>query len=55
MWYLNAKDGENIQLHFQYLDLENIYDVVEIRDGGGPDSLFLGKYGLSIYTINLIS
>ncbi|KAJ6662469.1 hypothetical protein lerEdw1_011883 [Lerista edwardsae] len=44
VWYLNAKDGENIQLHFQYLDLENIYDVVEIRDGGGPDSLFLGKY-----------
>ncbi|XP_066477386.1 enteropeptidase [Tiliqua scincoides] len=44
VWYLNAKEGENIQLHFQYFDLENIYDVVEIRDGGGPDSLFLAVY-----------
>ncbi|XP_008105855.1 enteropeptidase isoform X1 [Anolis carolinensis] len=44
IWYLNADEGKNIQLHFQYLDLENIYDVVEIRDGRGPDSLFLAVY-----------
>uniref|UniRef100_A0A8C8R6P3 Transmembrane serine protease 15 n=1 Tax=Pelusios castaneus TaxID=367368 RepID=A0A8C8R6P3_9SAUR len=44
VWYLNAKKGENIQLHFQFIDLENIYDVVEIRDGRGADSLFLAVY-----------
>ncbi|KAF2974047.1 hypothetical protein EK904_011584 [Melospiza melodia maxima] len=43
VWYLNAENGKNIQLHFQVFDLENIYDVVEIRDGRGPDSLLLGK------------
>ncbi|NXH06763.1 ENTK Enteropeptidase, partial [Loxia leucoptera] len=44
VWYLNAENGKNIQLHFQVFDLENIYDVVEIRDGRGPDSLLLGVY-----------
>ncbi|XP_062983770.1 enteropeptidase [Elgaria multicarinata webbii] len=44
VWYLNAKKGKNIQLHFQYFDLENIYDVVEIRDGRGDDSLLLAVY-----------
>ncbi|XP_067399003.1 enteropeptidase [Emydura macquarii macquarii] len=44
IWYLNAEKGKNIQLHFQYFDLENIYDVVEIRDGRGADSLFLAVY-----------
>uniref|UniRef100_A0A8D0GXK5 Enteropeptidase n=1 Tax=Sphenodon punctatus TaxID=8508 RepID=A0A8D0GXK5_SPHPU len=44
VWYLNAEKGKNIQLHFQYFDLENIYDVVEIRDGGGTDSLLLAVY-----------
>uniref|UniRef100_A0ABM5FV81 Enteropeptidase n=1 Tax=Pogona vitticeps TaxID=103695 RepID=A0ABM5FV81_9SAUR len=44
IWYLNAEEGKNIQLHFQYFDLENIYDVVEIRDGRGDDSLFLAVY-----------
>ncbi|XP_053164891.1 enteropeptidase [Hemicordylus capensis] len=44
VWYLNAEKGKNIQLHFQYLDLENIYDVIEIRDGRGPNSLFLAVY-----------
>ncbi|CAM5076851.1 unnamed protein product [Natator depressus] len=44
VWYLNAGKGKNIQLHFQYFELENIYDVVEIRDGRGADSLFLAVY-----------
>ncbi|TFK10318.1 serine/threonine-protein kinase MRCK alpha [Platysternon megacephalum] len=48
VWYLNAGKGKNIQLHFLYFELENIYDVVEIRDGRGPDSLFLGK--IAVYT-----
>lgn len=46
IWYLNAEEGKNIQLHFQHFDLENINDVVEMRDGRGDDSLFLGKYNL---------
>ncbi|KAM8819876.1 enteropeptidase [Eudromia elegans] len=44
IWYLNAEMGKNIQLHFQFFDLENIYDVVEVRDGRGPDSLLLAVY-----------
>ncbi|XP_060091256.1 enteropeptidase [Heteronotia binoei] len=44
VWHLNAEKGRNIQLHFQYFDLENIDDVVEIRDSGGADSLFLAVY-----------
>ncbi|NWV73795.1 ENTK Enteropeptidase, partial [Dasyornis broadbenti] len=48
VWYLNAENGKNIQLHFQVFDLESIYDVVEIRDGRGPDSLLLGK--TAVYT-----
>uniref|UniRef100_A0A674K742 Transmembrane serine protease 15 n=1 Tax=Terrapene triunguis TaxID=2587831 RepID=A0A674K742_9SAUR len=44
VWYLNAGKGKNIQLHFPYFELENIYDVVEIRDGRGADSLFLAVY-----------
>lgn len=43
VWYLNAENGKNIQLHFEEFDLESIYDVVEVRDGRGPDSLLLGK------------
>lgn len=43
VWYLNAENGKNIQLHFQEFDLENFFDLVEIRDGRGPDSLLLGK------------
>lgn len=43
VWYLNAEKGKNIQLHFQVFDLENIHDVVEVRDGRGPNSLLLGK------------
>uniref|UniRef100_U3KC38 Enteropeptidase n=1 Tax=Ficedula albicollis TaxID=59894 RepID=U3KC38_FICAL len=44
VWYLNAENGKNIQLHFQVFDLENVYDVVEVRDGRGPDSLLLAVY-----------
>ncbi|XP_026267732.2 enteropeptidase isoform X1 [Urocitellus parryii] len=44
VWNLNAPEGKNIQLHFQEFDLENIADVVEIRDGGEDDSLFLAVY-----------
>ncbi|KAJ7419672.1 hypothetical protein WISP_52507 [Willisornis vidua] len=43
VWYLNAENGKNIQLHFQVFDLDSVDDVVEIRDGRGPDSLLLGK------------
>ncbi|XP_069928012.1 enteropeptidase isoform X1 [Oryctolagus cuniculus] len=44
VWYLNAETGKNIHLHFQEFDLENIEDVVEIRDGGEDDSLLLAVY-----------
>ncbi|XP_032030156.1 enteropeptidase [Hylobates moloch] len=44
VWILNAQKGENIQLHFQEFDLENINDVVEIRDGEEADSLLLAVY-----------
>ncbi|XP_074716864.1 enteropeptidase [Strix uralensis] len=44
VWYLNAEKGKNIQLHFQVFDLENINDVVEVRDGRGPNSLLLAVY-----------
>ncbi|MEE6468150.1 hypothetical protein FKM82_008179 [Ascaphus truei] len=44
VWYLNAAIGENIQLHFQVFNLENIYDVVEVRDGKGSNSLLLAVY-----------
>lgn len=44
VWYLKAAAGDNIQLHFEVFDLEDIYDVVEVRDGKGSDSLLLGKY-----------
>ncbi|XP_007521346.1 enteropeptidase [Erinaceus europaeus] len=44
IWYLNSQEGKNIQLHFQEFELENIADVVEIRDGKGDNSLFLDVY-----------
>ncbi|XP_051469663.1 enteropeptidase [Apus apus] len=44
VWYLNAEKGKNIQIHFQFFDLENINDVVEVRDGRGPNSLLLAVY-----------
>ncbi|XP_076799209.1 enteropeptidase isoform X2 [Arvicanthis niloticus] len=44
IWNLNAQRGKNIQLHFQEFDLEDINDVVEIRDGRESDSLLLAVY-----------
>ncbi|XP_078416606.1 enteropeptidase [Cetorhinus maximus] len=43
-WYLIADKGKNIQLHFEDFNLENIYDVLEVRDGRGKDSLLMGVY-----------
>ncbi|XP_051871200.1 enteropeptidase [Pristis pectinata] len=40
-WYLIADKGKNIQLHFEDFSLENIKDVVEVRDGRGTDSLLM--------------
>ncbi|XP_055500199.1 enteropeptidase [Leucoraja erinacea] len=42
-WYLIAEKGDNIQLHFEDFNVEDIYDVVEVRDGSGNDSLLMGK------------
>ncbi|XP_003783951.1 enteropeptidase [Otolemur garnettii] len=44
VWNLNAQKGKNIQLHFQEFDLENVADVVEIRDGGEDGSVLLAVY-----------
>ncbi|XP_030010157.1 enteropeptidase [Sphaeramia orbicularis] len=41
LWTLNADEGHNIQLHFLDFDIEATYDVVEVRDGAGPDSTLL--------------
>ncbi|XP_006727684.1 enteropeptidase [Leptonychotes weddellii] len=49
VWNLNAQEGKNIQLHFQEFDLENIADVVEIRDGRGDDSLLLDTTDFPLY------
>ncbi|XP_032888268.1 enteropeptidase, partial [Amblyraja radiata] len=40
-WYLIAEKGDNIQLHFEDFNVEDIYDVVEVRDGSGNDSLLM--------------
>ncbi|XP_049447903.1 enteropeptidase [Epinephelus fuscoguttatus] len=40
-WTLHAPDGQNIQLHFLDFDVEATYDVVEVRDGAGPNSTLL--------------
>ncbi|XP_078028860.1 enteropeptidase isoform X14 [Epinephelus lanceolatus] len=40
-WTLHAPDGQNIQLHFLDFDIEATYDVVEVRDGAGPNSTLL--------------
>ncbi|XP_048023193.1 LOW QUALITY PROTEIN: enteropeptidase [Megalobrama amblycephala] len=42
IWTLHAKEGQNIQLHFQDVALEMDYDVLEIRDGVEPNSDLLG-------------
>uniref|UniRef100_A0A3B4YFH9 Transmembrane serine protease 15 n=1 Tax=Seriola lalandi dorsalis TaxID=1841481 RepID=A0A3B4YFH9_SERLL len=40
LWTLHAAEG-NIQLHFLDFDVEATYDVVEVRDGAGPNSTLL--------------
>ncbi|NXP53058.1 ENTK Enteropeptidase, partial [Heliornis fulica] len=50
VWYLNAEEGKNIQLHFQVFDLENINDVVEVRDGRGTNSLLLGNLNTFMFS-----
>lgn len=44
MWTLHALEGQNIQLHFQDFDVEATYDMVEVRDGAGPNSTLLGRF-----------
>ncbi|XP_008829018.1 enteropeptidase isoform X2 [Nannospalax galili] len=44
VWNLNAEKGKNIQLHFQEFELQDIYDVIEVRDGVDDDSLLLAVY-----------
>ncbi|XP_077597229.1 enteropeptidase [Stigmatopora nigra] len=41
MWTLHAFPGQNIQLHFLDLDVEENYDLVEVRDGVGPNSTLM--------------
>ncbi|KAK9537077.1 hypothetical protein VZT92_006813 [Zoarces viviparus] len=41
VWTLHAGEGRNIQLHFLDFDVEATYDVVEVRDGAGPNSNLL--------------
>ncbi|CAL8362160.1 unnamed protein product [Lota lota] len=44
LWTLHAREGWNIQLHFLYFDVEATFDLVEVRDGSGPDSRLLGVF-----------
>ncbi|XP_061596462.1 enteropeptidase [Cololabis saira] len=44
LWILHAVEGHNIQLHFLDFDVEATYDVVEVRDGAGPNSTLLGVF-----------
>ncbi|CAN9501226.1 unnamed protein product [Ophioblennius macclurei] len=41
LWTLHAKVGQNIQLHFADVNIEDSYDLVEVRDGAGPNSTLL--------------
>ncbi|XP_024921226.1 enteropeptidase isoform X2 [Cynoglossus semilaevis] len=41
LWILHAPPNHNIQLHFMDFDVESTYDVVEVRDGAGPNSTLL--------------
>uniref|UniRef100_A0A8K9Y3E0 Transmembrane serine protease 15 n=1 Tax=Oncorhynchus mykiss TaxID=8022 RepID=A0A8K9Y3E0_ONCMY len=38
LWTLHAREGWNILLHFLDFDVESTYDMVEVRDGAGPQS-----------------
>uniref|UniRef100_A0A8D3DHP2 Transmembrane serine protease 15 n=1 Tax=Scophthalmus maximus TaxID=52904 RepID=A0A8D3DHP2_SCOMX len=41
LWTLHTVQGQNIQLHFLDFNIEATYDVVEVRDGAGPNSTLL--------------
>ncbi|XP_026038512.1 enteropeptidase [Astatotilapia calliptera] len=41
LWTLHAGEGHNIQLHFLDFDIEASSDMVEVRDGAGPNSTLL--------------
>uniref|UniRef100_A0A3Q0SR17 Transmembrane serine protease 15 n=1 Tax=Amphilophus citrinellus TaxID=61819 RepID=A0A3Q0SR17_AMPCI len=41
LWTLHAVEGHNIQLHFLDFDTEAASDMVEVRDGAGPNSTLL--------------
>ncbi|KAM6984265.1 enteropeptidase isoform 1-T1 [Tautogolabrus adspersus] len=41
LWTIHTTEGHNIQLHFLDFDIEATYDVVEVRDGAGPNSTLL--------------
>ncbi|XP_061658348.1 enteropeptidase isoform X2 [Syngnathoides biaculeatus] len=41
LWTLHAVPGRNIQVHFLDFDIEDNYDIVEVRDGMGPNSTLL--------------
>ncbi|XP_061607433.1 enteropeptidase isoform X2 [Phyllopteryx taeniolatus] len=41
VWTLHTVPGRNIQVHFLDFDVEENYDMVEVRDGVGPNSTLL--------------
>uniref|UniRef100_A0A3Q3IQH3 Transmembrane serine protease 15 n=1 Tax=Monopterus albus TaxID=43700 RepID=A0A3Q3IQH3_MONAL len=41
LWTLHSAEGQKIQLHFLDFDVEVTYDMVEVRDGAGPNSTLL--------------
>ncbi|MEQ2276017.1 hypothetical protein XENORESO_012407, partial [Xenotaenia resolanae] len=41
LWTLHALQGQNIQLHFLDFDVEATYDMVEVRDGAGPNATLM--------------
>lgn len=43
LWTLRTTKGRNIQLHFLDFDVEAAFDMVEVRDGAGPESPMLGE------------
>ncbi|KAM4619750.1 enteropeptidase [Polymixia lowei] len=44
LWTLHTREGWNIQLHFLDFDVEATFDMVEVRDGVGPQSELLGVF-----------
>ncbi|KAL6098208.1 tmprss15 [Pungitius sinensis] len=41
VWTLHTLEGRNIQLNFLDFDVESTYDIVEVRNGAGPNSYLL--------------